>query len=144
MYIKTVMSQPEKHQKKFLVRAVVEWLMLCDYCISLFSLQMNFTITLVASVNGHFQIQYLKLRALQRRSYTHYFYEATVGAGLPIISTLRGLLETGDKILRIEGIFRFVFLLHQFVISRYYIDGSWNADLWFTMHTYDREKFWNK
>ncbi|PHT50224.1 Bifunctional aspartokinase/homoserine dehydrogenase 1, chloroplastic [Capsicum baccatum] len=49
--------------------------------------------------------QYLKLRTLQRQSYTHYFYEATVGAGLPIISTLRGLLETGDKILRIEGIF---------------------------------------
>ncbi|XP_075648465.1 bifunctional aspartokinase/homoserine dehydrogenase, chloroplastic-like [Castanea sativa] len=49
--------------------------------------------------------QYLKLRALQRQSYTHYFYEATVGAGLPIISTLRGLLETGDKILQIEGIF---------------------------------------
>nr|VDD48962.1 unnamed protein product [Brassica oleracea] len=48
--------------------------------------------------------QYLKLRDLQRKSYTHYFYEATVGAGLPIISTLRGLLETGDKILRIEGI----------------------------------------
>ncbi|KAK2658770.1 hypothetical protein Ddye_005303 [Dipteronia dyeriana] len=49
--------------------------------------------------------QYSKLRSLQRKSYTHYFYEATVGAGLPIISTLRGLLETGDKILRIEGIF---------------------------------------
>eukprot|EP00249_Psilotum_nudum_P011933 c23476_g1_i1 orf=63-2849(+) len=49
--------------------------------------------------------QYLQLRALQRQSYTHYFYEATVGAGLPIISTLRGLLETGDKIHRIEGIF---------------------------------------
>ncbi|KAL9240243.1 hypothetical protein vseg_014487 [Gypsophila vaccaria] len=49
--------------------------------------------------------QYLKLRDLQRQSYTHYFYEATVGAGLPIISTLRGLLETGDKILSIEGIF---------------------------------------
>ncbi|GBG78384.1 hypothetical protein CBR_g26412 [Chara braunii] len=49
--------------------------------------------------------QYLKLRNLQRKSYTHYFYEATVGAGLPIISTLRGLLETGDKILKIEGIF---------------------------------------
>ncbi|KAK1327159.1 hypothetical protein QJS10_CPA01g00225 [Acorus calamus] len=49
--------------------------------------------------------RYLKLKAQQRSSYTHYFYEATVGAGLPIISTLRGLLETGDKILRIEGIF---------------------------------------
>ncbi|CAN1309797.1 Bifunctional aspartokinase/homoserine dehydrogenase 2, chloroplastic [Linum perenne] len=46
--------------------------------------------------------QYLKLRALQRKSYTHFFYEATVGAGLPIISTLRGLLETGDKILQVE------------------------------------------
>ncbi|KAJ8769954.1 hypothetical protein K2173_009036 [Erythroxylum novogranatense] len=49
--------------------------------------------------------QYQKLRSLQRQFYTHYFYEATVGAGLPIVSTLRGLLETGDKILRIEGIF---------------------------------------
>ncbi|KAK8962361.1 hypothetical protein KSP40_PGU005022 [Platanthera guangdongensis] len=49
--------------------------------------------------------EYLKLRKLQRKSYTHYFYEATVGAGLPIIRTLQGLLETGDKILQIEGIF---------------------------------------
>ncbi|TXG53513.1 hypothetical protein EZV62_022682 [Acer yangbiense] len=37
--------------------------------------------------------------------HTHYFYEATVGAGFPIISTLRGLLETGDKVLHIEGMF---------------------------------------
>lgn len=49
--------------------------------------------------------QYLRLRELQRKSYTHYFYEATVGAGLPIVSTLRGLLETGDKVHQIEGIF---------------------------------------
>ena len=32
-------------------------------------------------------------------------YEATVGAGLPIISTLRSLLDTGDSIRRIEGCF---------------------------------------
>src|ERR1700723_1175112 len=47
-------------------------------------------------------------RALQeagRASGTHYLYEATVGAGLPIIQTLRGLRETGDEITRIEGIF---------------------------------------
>lgn len=56
-----------------------------------------------------FCVKYLRLRALQRQSYTHYFYEATVGAGLPIISTLRGLLETGDKIQRIEGILRSIF-----------------------------------
>lgn len=52
--------------------------------------------------------QYAKLKELQRQSYIHYFYEATVGAGLPIIRTLRGLLETGDKIVKVEGIFRSV------------------------------------
>ncbi|EPQ52300.1 hypothetical protein GLOTRDRAFT_117701 [Gloeophyllum trabeum ATCC 11539] len=31
--------------------------------------------------------------------------EATVGAGLPIISTLKDLVTTGDKILKIEGVF---------------------------------------
>ena len=30
--------------------------------------------------------------------------QATVGAGLPIISTLKNLIETGDKIISIEGI----------------------------------------
>lgn len=31
-------------------------------------------------------------------------YEATVGAGLPVISTLRDLLDTGDELIAIEGI----------------------------------------
>jgi aspartokinase/homoserine dehydrogenase 1 len=47
-------------------------------------------------------------RAMQeagRAAGTHYLYEATVGAGLPIIQTLRDLRETGDEITRIEGIF---------------------------------------
>ena len=34
-----------------------------------------------------------------------YLYEATVGAGLPVIQTLRDLRETGDEITSIEGIF---------------------------------------
>ena len=33
------------------------------------------------------------------------FHEATVGAGLPVLSTLRELVGTGDKIRKIEGIF---------------------------------------
>jgi aspartokinase/homoserine dehydrogenase 1 len=33
-----------------------------------------------------------------------FLYEATVGAGLPILSTLRSLVETGDKIKSIEGV----------------------------------------
>ena len=46
-----------------------------------------------------------RLRELGRKSYTHYFYEATVGAGLPIISTLQSLRDSGDTITRIEGVF---------------------------------------
>ena len=48
---------------------------------------------------------YARLRELGRKSYTHYFYEATVGAGLPIISTLQSLRDSGDKVTSIEGIF---------------------------------------
>ncbi len=48
---------------------------------------------------------YQSLKAARRGSNTHYLYEATVGAGLPVIHTLRDLRETGDDITSIEGIF---------------------------------------
>ena len=48
---------------------------------------------------------YKELRNIQRNGYTHYFYEGTVGAGLPIISTVRNLLDSGDRVSKIEGIF---------------------------------------
>lgn len=35
----------------------------------------------------------------------HFRYESTVGAGLPIITTLRDLIDTGDEVLSVEGIF---------------------------------------
>ena len=34
----------------------------------------------------------------------HYLYETTVGAALPIVQTLRDLVQTGDEIVEIEGI----------------------------------------
>jgi hypothetical protein len=34
----------------------------------------------------------------------HWLYEATVGAGLPVLSTLKNLLDTGDRVVSIEGI----------------------------------------
>ncbi|HSN70720.1 MAG TPA: ACT domain-containing protein, partial [Steroidobacteraceae bacterium] len=46
-----------------------------------------------------------RLGEARRQGGAHYLYEATVGAGLPVIQTLRDLRETGDHILRIEGIF---------------------------------------
>ncbi|KAF2687252.1 hypothetical protein K458DRAFT_295902 [Lentithecium fluviatile CBS 122367] len=33
------------------------------------------------------------------------FHESSVGAGLPVISTLKELVETGDEVLKIEGVF---------------------------------------
>jgi homoserine dehydrogenase len=33
------------------------------------------------------------------------YHESTVGAGLPVISTLRDLVATGDQVTRIEGVF---------------------------------------
>lgn len=46
---------------------------------------------------------YNSLKQALREGGSHYLYEATVGAGLPIILTLRDLRETGDEIRRIEG-----------------------------------------
>lgn len=48
---------------------------------------------------------YSQLKAVQRRCGTHFLYETTVGAGLPIIQTLRDLVDTGDELKQIEGIF---------------------------------------
>ncbi|MFO1392691.1 MAG: bifunctional aspartate kinase/homoserine dehydrogenase I [Steroidobacteraceae bacterium] len=48
---------------------------------------------------------YEQLRDARRSAGAHYLYEATVGAGLPVIQTLRDLRETGDEIRRIEGMF---------------------------------------
>jgi len=48
--------------------------------------------------------QYSALMAQMAQRQKHFFYEANVGAGLPIMSTLRDLIASGDEILKIEGI----------------------------------------
>ncbi len=48
---------------------------------------------------------YQRVKDARRTAGSHYLYEATVGAGLPVIQTLRDLRETGDEIRRIEGMF---------------------------------------
>jgi aspartokinase/homoserine dehydrogenase 1 len=48
---------------------------------------------------------YESLRTARRHGGSHYLYEGTVGAGLPVIQTVRDLRETGDQIDSIEGIF---------------------------------------
>ncbi|QIL20954.1 bifunctional aspartate kinase/homoserine dehydrogenase I [Thermomonas sp. HDW16] len=49
--------------------------------------------------------RYESIRAARAHSGARFRYEATVGAGLPVISTLRDLLDTGDELIAIDGIF---------------------------------------
>jgi bifunctional aspartokinase / homoserine dehydrogenase 1 len=48
---------------------------------------------------------YTQVMEARRAGAAHYLYQATVGAGLPVVTTLRDLLATGDDINTVEGIF---------------------------------------
>ena len=48
--------------------------------------------------------RYAALMALLESRQKHFLFEANVGAGLPIVSTLRDLIASGDEIDRIDGI----------------------------------------
>lgn len=47
---------------------------------------------------------YQKLRQLAQQHRRRFLYETTVGAGLPVIDTLQGLLNAGDELVAFEGI----------------------------------------
>ena len=49
--------------------------------------------------------RYRALKSRLESGSARWRYEATVGAGLPVIQTLRDLIDTGDRVLGIEGIF---------------------------------------
>lgn len=54
--------------------------------------------------NTRDQAFYDRLQRNAHRRQVPYLYETTVGAGLPVISTLRDLVTSGDRIERIEGV----------------------------------------
>ncbi|MEM1137119.1 MAG: bifunctional aspartate kinase/homoserine dehydrogenase I [Bacteroidota bacterium] len=53
--------------------------------------------------SGSFEA-YKKLKETARKRNTRFLFETNVAAGLPVISTLNDLLNSGDKILKIEAI----------------------------------------
>jgi len=57
---------------------------------------------IAASGNYH---TYKELKSTALRRGVKFLYETNVGAGLPIIGTLNDLIRSGDKVLKIEGIF---------------------------------------
>ncbi|MDZ4812165.1 MAG: bifunctional aspartate kinase/homoserine dehydrogenase I [Pseudomonadota bacterium] len=60
--------------------------------------------------------RYRAIQTATRAGAARFRYEATVGAGLPVISTLRDLIDTGDEIQSIEGMFSgtLAFLFNRF------------------------------
>lgn len=49
-------------------------------------------------------VYYEKLKQQARQSHRHYLYETTVCAGLPVITTLADIINTGDTVISIQGI----------------------------------------
>jgi aspartokinase/homoserine dehydrogenase 1 len=54
--------------------------------------------------SGPFE-SYKALQAAANEGSAHYFYETTVGAALPVITTLCDLIHTGDDVHSVQGIF---------------------------------------
>ncbi|MCX6548346.1 MAG: bifunctional aspartate kinase/homoserine dehydrogenase I [Acidobacteria bacterium] len=61
-------------------------------------------VTANKKANSHTQAYYRELRRCSARRGLRFLYEANVGAGLPIIDTVKNLVLTGDRVLRGEGI----------------------------------------
>ena len=49
-------------------------------------------------------LQYQRLKNIATKRGVQFLYETNVGAGLPVISTLNDLINSGDQILKIEGV----------------------------------------
>ncbi|MET1255062.1 bifunctional aspartate kinase/homoserine dehydrogenase I [Aliikangiella maris] len=47
---------------------------------------------------------YAKIRAMAEKKHRRFLYETNVGAGLPVIDNLQGLLRAGDELIQFEGI----------------------------------------
>lgn len=54
--------------------------------------------------NSSAYVQYKRLRDTARKHGVDFYYETNVGAGLPIVRTLKDLMTSGDRIIRIEAI----------------------------------------
>ena len=56
----------------------------------------------IATSSGY--LQYQRLKNIADKRGVQFRYETNVGAGLPVISTLRDLIDSGDRINKIEGV----------------------------------------
>ncbi|ADQ16393.1 aspartate kinase [Leadbetterella byssophila DSM 17132] len=68
--------------------------------------------------------EYALLRDISKRRNVKFLYETNVGAGLPIINTLQGLINSGDQIQKIEAVLSgtLSYIFNTFDIDRSFVD----------------------
>jgi aspartokinase/homoserine dehydrogenase 1 len=74
--------------------------------------------------NSGSQADYDKLQKITNTRNVKFLYETNVGAGLPIINTLQGLINSGDAILQIEAVLSgtLAFIFNNFDGSKKFVD----------------------
>ena len=79
--------------------------------------------------SGSYQL-WQDIFAAAERSGAKVYHESSVGAGLPVISTLRDLVDTGDEVTKIEGVFSgtMSFLFNSFAPTSG-SGGQWSAEV---------------
>ncbi|MCL4127847.1 UNVERIFIED_CONTAM: hypothetical protein GTU68_019695 [Idotea baltica] len=67
---------------------------------------------------------YCKLKEIADRRSVKFFYETNVGAGLPVLTTLTDLTNSGDRILRMEGVLSgsLSFIFNSFISGKKFSD----------------------
>ena len=68
--------------------------------------------------------QYVSLRDISKKRNVKFLYETNVGAGLPIINTLQGLINSGDQIHKIEAVLSgtLSYIFNTFSASNKFVD----------------------
>ncbi|MCP9767705.1 bifunctional aspartate kinase/homoserine dehydrogenase I [Lacihabitans sp. LS3-19] len=68
--------------------------------------------------------EYESLRNIAKKRNVKFLYETNVGAGLPLINTLQGLINSGDQIHKIEAVLSgtLSFLFNNFVVGSKFVD----------------------
>eukprot|EP00439_Symbiodinium_sp_Y106_P064287 s323_g10.t1 len=73
--------------------------------------------------------RYKAIREAARLGKSHFLYEATVGAGLPVLTTLQDMVRSGDDVHVVEGVFSgtLSFIFNHIELGATFSEAVWEA-----------------
>ncbi|WP_337044795.1 bifunctional aspartate kinase/homoserine dehydrogenase I [Emticicia sp. 17c] len=94
-----------------------------QYYYSLLSASVSIVTPNKVANSGRFE-QYFMLQKAAQKHGVKFLYETNVGAGLPIINTLQGLITSGDKIHKIEAVLSgtLAYIFNNFKVGEKFVD----------------------